>query len=218
MSRLLPWLLRRHLPWLWLLSSNLLLYLLALGVHEVRQPDDLELHIIGGLLGLLLPHLLHYVLLHPAALSIKLVLHGLSPLLDLPLFHHLRLPFVHSFPIVFFFLALEFLDNGLPLSILLSLSLKDLALHVDLCLSLLQRFGCWDIQRLCSHHLRSLLGGRELDLHILNLLRWCFLDQHHLLLLVLLPHGLNHQLALSLVESVLLVKDCVRELILEFVI
>jgi hypothetical protein len=38
------------------------------------------------------------------------------------------------------------------------------------------------------------------------------------LLLVLLPHGLNHQLALSLVESVLLVQDCVSELILEFIV
>jgi hypothetical protein len=38
------------------------------------------------------------------------------------------------------------------------------------------------------------------------------------MLLVLLPHGLNHQLALSLVEGVLLVKDGMRELILEFVI
>ena len=38
------------------------------------------------------------------------------------------------------------------------------------------------------------------------------------MLLVLLPHGLNHQLALSLVKGVLLVKDGMRELILEFVI
>ena len=38
------------------------------------------------------------------------------------------------------------------------------------------------------------------------------------MLLVLLSHGLNHQLALSLVEGVLLVKNGVRELILEFVI
>ncbi len=82
MSRLLPWLLRWLLPWLWLLSN--LLHLLA-RVHEVRQPDYLELNIIG-LLGLLLPHLLHYVLFHPAALFIELVLQGLPPLLNLPLF------------------------------------------------------------------------------------------------------------------------------------
>jgi len=38
------------------------------------------------------------------------------------------------------------------------------------------------------------------------------------MLLVLLSHGLNHQLALSFVEGVLLVKDSVRELILEFIV
>jgi hypothetical protein len=75
----------------------------------------------------------------------------LPALLDLPLLLHLRLPLIHSPPIVFFFLALELLDNGLPLGVFLGLPLKDLALNVYLCLSLLLGFGWREIQRLSSH-------------------------------------------------------------------
>jgi hypothetical protein len=58
------------------------------------------------------------------------------------------------------------------------------------------------------------LLGWQLDLYIMHLLR-SFQD---FMLLILLPHGLNHKLALSLVEGILLVEDSVRELILEFVV
>jgi hypothetical protein len=64
----------------------------------------------------------------------------LPTLFDLPLLLHLRLSNVHSLPIIFFFLALELLDYCLPLCIFLSLPLEDLALHVDLGLSLLLGF------------------------------------------------------------------------------